>query len=137
MAVINLTDHKVIRVFPESAFSGLEQKNATLFVADKVDESQLIVEYPKHGMIARIGISVEEAGFVDGKVPLVKTTYGKLEGVPSNIKPNDTLFVSLPTASMSRSAGHPLADQMVSPYKVVRLRSDTQVVLGCMGFTRQ
>ena len=136
MTVVNLTDHEV-KIFPETAFSGLEQKNATLFVADSVDEKQLIVAYPKSGMIARIAMDSEDAGLIEKVVPLVKTAYGNLEGVPENIEDGDTLLVSLPTASMSKSSGHPLAAQMVSPYKVVRLRSDSQTALGCMGFTKQ
>ncbi len=138
MALINLTPHS-ISVFPEAAFVNLEQTNPTTWAADAVDSEKLIASFESEG-IARIGVEVKEAGDING-IPLVETKYGEIEGVPKAVgMGNCYLIVSLPTASMARQSGKSgirLAGMMVSPYKVVRLRSNPSQVLGCMGFTRQ
>jgi hypothetical protein len=66
---------------------------------------------------------------------MVATEYGELTGVPEGVTQDDRLIVSLPAKSTAVAAGHPLAGQMVSPYKVVRSRGNGSLVLGCMGFT--
>ena len=135
MKVINLTGIHDVNVFPQEAFTCLEQVNETLWVADGVDQALELAVYPTAGMSARISTDVEAVknSCLPGEV--VKTTYGELTGIPEGIGPDDTLIVSLPTKTMAHSSGHPMAKQMVSPYKVVRLRSNTSQVLGCMGFS--
>ena len=84
---------------------------------------------------ARIAVTTEPCDAVDG-IPSVITVYGDAVGIPSNIQDDDILIVSLPMQSMAKSSGHPLASQMVCPYKVVRSAENGSLVLGCMGFTR-
>ena len=131
MSFINLTPHAV-QVFNEAQFVGLEQVNPTTWVADSV-EGAAISDFESAGVL-RISTETVEQLPVDG-VPMVATKYGELTGVPEGVMQNDRLIVSLPAKSMAVAAGHPLAGQMVSPYKVVRSRENGSLVLGCMGFT--
>ena len=126
MAYINLTPHEV-SLYSESQFLGLEQVNPTTWIADGV-EGDALDAIPSEGC-ARISTSTQHIQGV-----LYRTTYGEATGIPSE-PGKDLLIVSLPMQSMAKASGHPLASQMVSPYKVVRLRSNTSQVLGCMGFT--
>lgn len=130
MRVINLTPHSV-QVFSESQFVNLEQVNPTTWVADSVEGTPL-AEYKSEGL-ARISVSTE---VIESELPgeTVTTSYGEATGIPE-VEEGDVLIVSLPMKSMAVAANHPLASQMVSPYKVVRSRENGSVVLGCMGFT--
>ncbi len=130
--IINLTPH-IINVFSEDQFVNLEQANPTTWVADGV-VGQAVAEYPSKG-VARIAPITTDDDSIEG-IPVVKTTYGEAVGIPEGIGPDDILIVSLPMQSMAKESGHPLAAQMVSPYKVVRSRQNGSLVLGCMGFTR-
>jgi hypothetical protein len=94
----------------------------------------LIQEIPSTGN-ARISTSTVEGETIEG-VATVKTVYGELTGVPE-LGDRDYLIVSLPTQSMAKSSGHPLASKMASPYKVVRDRANTSNVLGCLGLSFQ
>jgi hypothetical protein len=132
MTVINLTPHK-ISFFGESQFINLKSINPTAWVADGVD-GDAITEYESAG-VARISTSTLPINGVEG-LPAVRTTYGELQGIP-DVSGDDFLVVSLPTLSAAHASGHPLADQMASPYKVVRLASDTSVVLGAIGLSFQ
>ncbi len=132
--VINLTPHS-IEVYPEAAFKNLEQTNPTTWIADSVDQNLLLESFASQG-VARITTSVVPAGSI-GTIPAVQTSYGELTGIPVDVDPFDVLIVSLPTQSMAIASGNPLAKNMVSPYKVVRLRSNTSTVLGCMGLSYQ
>ena len=131
MSFINLTPHAV-QVYKEAQFVGLEQVNPTTWVADGV-QGKPVAEFESAGILR---ISTETVGQlpIDG-VPMVATKYGELTGAPEGVMQNDRLIVSLPAKSMAVAAGHPLAGQMVSPYKVVRSRENGSLVLGCMGFT--
>ena len=132
MPFINLTPHTV-HFYAEAQFDGLEKLNTTTFVADGV-VGEPIAEYPSTGML-RIATATTEIKSIDG-VPAVATQYGEVTGVPERVKPDDFLIVSLPALSMAKAAGHPLAEQMVCPYQVVRLRSNTSQVLGAMGVSK-
>lgn len=132
MAFINLTPHSV-EVYLENAFEGLKQVNPTTWVADSVYSEQAIGIFPSQGS-ARIATSTIDKGMVD-LIPVVATSYGEAQGIPDNVSPDDVLIVSLPMQSMAKASGHPLASQMVAPYKVVRSAENGSVVLGCMGFT--
>ncbi|MGL5061362.1 MAG: hypothetical protein ACRC62_15420 [Microcoleus sp.] len=131
MSFINLTPHSV-EVYAEIAFINLEQVNPTTWVADSI-EGTAIMSIESSGS-ARISTSTVEAGVVDN-VPMVATQYGEAMGIPADVAPGDLLIVSLPMQSMMKASNHALAGQAVAPYKVVRLRSNTSTVLGCMGFT--
>lgn len=131
--IINLCPHKV-DFYPEAAFQNLEQLNPTTWVADSVDESKLMQSFEASGT-ARISTKTVPANDVDG-IPCVTTQYGELTGFPE-IHEGDVYIVSLPTQSMAKASGHPLASVMASPYKVVRLRSNTSNILGCMGLSFQ
>jgi len=130
MNIINLTPHSV-EVYAPTQFVNLEQVNPTTWVADGV-EGEPIGQYPSQGS-ARIETKTQEIpGF---EIPFVCTQYGAATGIPENVDEDDILIVSLPFKSMAVAANHSLISQMVSPYKVVRSRSNGSLVLGCMGFT--
>lgn len=131
MRVINLTPHSV-QVFSAEQFINLEQVNPTTWVADSVEGIPL-ADYPSEG-VARISVSTE---VIESELPgeTVTTSYGEATGIPENVEKGDVLIVSLPMKSMAVASNHPLAGQMVSPYRVVRSRENGSVVLGCMGFT--
>lgn len=131
MNYFNLTPHP-ISVFNTSQFINLQQINATTWVADSVDGDP-ILSLDSVGIV-RISVSTKIIGNVGG-VEFHATTYGDIVGLPDNIHADDVLVVSLPTVSNAKASGHPLAKQMVSPYGVIRLASDTSVILGCQGFT--
>lgn len=133
MTIINLTPHN-FDVYNESQFVNLEQVNPTTLIADSV-EGDVILSLVSSGSI-RIATTTVAGDVVDG-IPTVKTVYGEAVGIPDGITPDDVLVVSLPTQSMAKAADHPLASQMASPYKVVRLRSNTSTVLGAMGLSFQ
>jgi hypothetical protein len=135
MTVINLTPHSV-EVYAQSQFINLEQVNPTTWVADGV-EGDPIQAYASEG-VARIDtkvshVSASDSCHLPGQV--VVTEYGEASGIPEGTTDQNTLIVSLPMKSMAAAAGHPLAQVMVSPYKVVRDRAKGSLVLGCMGFT--
>ena len=133
MKVINLTPHPV-QVYTPEQFVNLEQTDDKTWVADGV-QGEPVAEYPSQG-VARIATSVESVStylpVLAGEV--VETVYGQITGL-GDMKPGDTAIVSLPTKSMAVAAGLVVAKYMVSPYKVVRSRSNGSLVLGCMGFT--
>jgi hypothetical protein len=132
MTIRNLTPHSV-DFYSESAFQGLEQLSPTTWVADSVSGSA-ILSVESEGML-RIATSTTEANPIEG-IPTVVTVYGNVTGVPDNVSPDDVLVVSLPALSMATAAGHPLASQMMAPYKVVRQRGNTSTALGAMGLTK-
>jgi hypothetical protein len=133
MTVFNLTPHS-IEVYPEDAFTGLTQVNPTTWTADSVIEAMAYKSYPSAGS-CRIKTSTVEIAAIDG-IPAVSTEYGVLEGIPAEATLQDTLIVSLPAQSMAKASRSEWAAAMVAPYKVVRLASNTSVVLGCMGLTK-
>ena len=133
MSFINLTPHD-ITVFKEEQFEGLVQERPTVWKADKVcGESLLRI---KSSGEVRIDTKTETLPSLGG-VPMLKTEYGDLSGIPEDIEieDQDVLIVSLPTKSNAQQSQHPLAGQMVSPYGVVRAKENGSLVLGCMGFT--
>jgi hypothetical protein len=131
MNVINLTPHAV-QVYAEYQYTGLVSKGTT--ITARSVEGQPLAQYPSQGC-ARIETATEPAGHIDNGIPIAKTTYGAAVGIPEGIGPDDVIIVSLPMKSMAVASNHPLAGQMVSPYKVVRSEANGSLVLGCMGFT--
>ena len=132
MAILNLTPHSV-EFYNQIQFENLEQRNATTWVADSVTGCP-VAEFASVGEL-RIATATTEAEPTEG-IPTVETVYGEVTGIPSTVSDDDVLIVSLPAMSMARAANHPLAQQMVCPYQVVRLRSNTSTVLGAMGLTK-
>lgn len=140
MRYINLTPHP-IEVFTEMAFQGLEQLNPSTWVADICYTEQAVAVFPSEGS-ARISVTTEDLGLGYGDIPMVATVYGDAIGIP-DCDDDDILIVSLPMQSMMKASGHPLANQAVSPYKVVRNKieangkvSSGSTCYGCMGFTK-
>jgi hypothetical protein len=133
MTIINLTPHN-FDVYAESSFVNLERVNATTLIADSV-EGNAILSLPSVGSI-RINTTTVEGEPING-IPTVVTKYGDAVGIPEGVQPEDVLVVSLQALSMAVASKHPLASQMTSPYKVVRLRSNTSIVLGAMGLSFQ
>ena len=135
MKVINLTPHSV-DVVNETDFLNLDQINPTVWVADGLREGAWVTSYPSEG-VARISTSTEVIEVPGLPGICVVTKYGDASGIPEGVEETDILVVSLPMQSMATITYHPLAHQMAVPYKVVRLRSNTNQILGCMGFTFQ
>jgi hypothetical protein len=133
MTIINLTPHAV-NVYPREAFAGLSQLNPTTWIAESVDETKEIKNFPSVGS-CRISVEVVDSTPIEG-IATVGTKYGNLHGIPETVEDTDTLIVSLPTKMMAQASGHHRSSQMVSPHEVVRLATDTSAVLGCMGFAR-
>ena len=139
MAIINLVPHSV-DFYSKNQFVNLEKLNPTTFVADGV-EGNAMASYPSQGS-ARISTSTVQVESVEGLLTM-RTEYGDLTGIPDGVDANDTLIVSLPTKSMATASGHPLANQMASPYGVVRQRvvdeegkvSSGSTIYGAMGIT--
>ena len=130
MEYINLTPH-CISIYTENQFVGLKQINPTTWVADSV-EGHPVLDIPSRGC-ARISVDTEE-NVVNGLL-IAHSTYGDAVGLPNKVDPNNVLVVSLPMQSMAKASRHPLAAQMVAPYKVVRSADNGSIVLGAMGFT--
>ena len=131
--LINLTPHS-FEVYQEDQFLNLEVVSPTSIIADGV-EGEPLVSLASSGSI-RIATSTVPSMLFEG-IPTVITMYGEATGIPEGITSEDTLIVSLPAQSMAKAANHHLAPQMASPMKVVRLRSNTSTVLGCMGISFQ
>ena len=131
MRVINLVP-VTVDVYNESQFINLERLNKITWVSDGT-VGKAIATYPSQGSAWIDTEAVAVNSYLPGEV--VQTTYGEATGIPDNLTGDEVLIVSLPMQSMAKSAGIPESIQMVAPYKVVRLRSNTSQVLGCMGFT--
>ena len=132
MKYINLTPH-VISIYTSTQFVGLKQTNSTNWVADGV-KGNPILEVESSGC-ARISVCTEEIGIVGDGVLIAHSTYGDAVGFPSDVTQDDVLIVSLRLQLRAKMIEHPLAKQLVSPYKVVRSADDGNIVLGAMGFT--
>lgn len=132
MTIYNLTPHS-IEIYEEDQFVNLEKLNPTTWVADSV-EGEPIQSYPSDG-VARLATSVEAIQHPVLGGEIVQTKYGEITGLPPQVEPGDSMIVSLPLQSGAKAVVHPLAGQMVCPYKVVRSRQNGSVVLGAMGFT--
>ena len=120
-------------VYTQEQFVGLEQLNPTTWIADAV-EGEAVISVPSEGSV-RMATSTEELGVDSNGVPVYKTVYGEASGLPNDLVEGDVCIVSLPVVSMMNASGHPMAAFVASPYKAVRLRSNTSQVLGCMGYT--
>ena len=131
MSFINLTSHS-IQIFDKENFVNLVETKPGSLVADSV-EGEPILSVASSGE-ARIAMKTELLPSMDG-VQMFKTEYSDLIGIPEGISEDDILIVSLATKSNTNASGHPLAKQMVSPYRVVRLTSNTSQILGAIGLT--
>jgi hypothetical protein len=127
----NFTPHS-FDVYAQAQFVGFEQVNPTTFIADSVGGDP-ILSLPSEGSV-RIATSTESLGIVNG-VPAFKTVYGEASGFPTDLNDGDVVIVSLPVVSSLNASGSPLAKYAASPYKAVRLRSNTSQVLGALGYT--
>jgi hypothetical protein len=142
MKFINLTPH-TCNVAPAKNFIGLERQGTILVATDRV-ESQRCWSIESTG-VARVAVDSIDAepinlGHKDERdewitIPIKKTIYGVIEGIPSKVNPDDLLIVSLVLQSAAKAQGHPLADQMIVPMDVVREKGNTSNVLGCHGFS--
>lgn len=132
MTIRNFTPH-FFDVYAQSQFVGFEQVNPTTFVADGV-EGDAILSLPSEGSV-RIATSTQELGVDASGVPAYKTVYGEASGFPLDLNDGDVVIVSLPVVSSLNASGSPLAKYAASPYKAVRLRSNTSQVLGALGYT--
>ena len=120
-------------VYNEGQFVNLEQTGPTVWIADGV-EGDAIVSIPSEGSI-RMLTSTEDLDIDAHGIPTYKTIYGEATGLPNDLVEGDIVITSLPVVSMMNAANHSLAAFVASPYKAVRLRSNTSTVLGAMGYT--
>lgn len=132
MTIRNFTPHS-FDVYCQSQFMNFEQVSPTTFIADGV-EGEPILSLPSEGSV-RIATSTEELGIDSNGVPAFKTVYGEASGFPTDLNEGDVVIVSLPVVSSLNASGSPLAKYAASPYKAVRLRSNTSQVLGALGYT--
>ena len=84
MSVISLVPHDVT-VFLKEQFQDLEEVRGG-FIATNV-EGEPVKVYSSQG-VARIATTTKQEGTVDG-IPLIKIVYGKPEGIPDFVKPED------------------------------------------------
>ena len=131
MTIRNFTPHS-FDIYAQDQFVNFEQVNPTTFIADGV-EGEAILSLPSEGSV-RIATSTESLGIIDG-IPAFKTVYGEASGFPADLNDGDVVIVSLPVVSSLNASGSPLAKYVASPYKAVRLRSNTSQVLGALGYT--
>jgi len=120
-------------VYAKDQFVNLEQTNPTTWIADGVT-GDAIVSVPSQGSV-RMSTSTQELCVDSNNIPVYNTVYGEPSGFPTDLVEGDVVLVSLPVVSMMKASNHPLAAFVASPYKAVRLRSNTSNVLGCMGYT--
>ena len=120
-------------VFAEGQFIELEKMPNGTLVADSVSGPS-IVSLPSEGSI-RMPTTTEYLGMGANDIPSYKTVYGEPVGFPDDLVEGDVVITSLPVVSNMNVSGHPMAAFVASPYNVVRLRSNTSMVLGCMGYT--
>ncbi len=76
---------------------------------------------PPSGMVARLAVSVDDAGTIDG-IPVVRTTYGKIRNLPD---PTDGTIFIVSSLIAERSDRHDLA----VPNDLVR--DDAGAIVGC------
>ena len=88
-------------------------------------------EIAPSGTIARAASTVVDDGSVDG-VPIVRTTFGQVEGLP---EPSDDIMyiVSSLTVSAARRSGR-TTDDLLIPGRMVR--DEEGVILGCQALSR-
>ena len=110
MQLVNLTPHKI-----------------TIINSD----GETIREIAPSGTIARAASTVVDDGSVDG-VPIVRTTFGQVEGLP---EPSDDIMyiVSSLTVSAARRSGRTTKDLLI-PGRMVR--DEEGVILGCQALSR-
>jgi hypothetical protein len=130
MKFINLTPH-AINVYSQGSFKNLERVDATTLVADRVD-GEAILDIPSSG---NLRISTKTEILKNEPFVMASTAYGALVGLPEDLDDESILIVSLPCKSNAILSGNPLSKRMVSPFEVVRLKSNTSQVIGCIGFT--
>ena len=110
MQLVNLTPHKI-----------------TIINAD----GGVTHEIAPSGVIARAASTVVDDGTVDG-VPIVRTTFGQVEGLPE--PSSETMYiVSSLTVSAARRSGR-TTDDLLIPGRMVR--DEDGVILGCQALSR-
>ena len=111
MQLVNLTPHKI-----------------TILGADEAP----ICEIPPSGTVARAASVIVDDGTVDG-VPIVRTSYGLVEGLPEPVA--DTMYiVSSLTAQAALRSGRCTTEDLLIPGRMVR--DEAGVILGCQALSR-
>lgn len=119
-------------VYNQDQFVNLEFVKGS-YVADGV-EGDPIFSAPSEGSI-RMPMTKEFLGKDSNGIPVYNTVYGEPEGFPTDLKEGDIVITSLPVLANMNASCHPMASFVASPSDVVRLRSNTSTVLGCMGYS--
>ena len=131
----NFTPH-VINLIKKEDLVGLTQVNATTWVAEGFVEGgapYLTIESEGEIRIDVTTVTREAVRVVNYNIPAVNTKYGAISGLPFLVAPEDLLIVSLPTQTNAAAAGLDIVDKLVTPFKVVRMKSNTSVILGALG----
>lgn len=119
-------------VYASAQFINLELVKGT-YIADSV-EGDPIFSAESEGSV-RMPMTKEFLGKDDLGIPVYRTVYGEPEGFPTDLVEGDVVITSLPVLSNMNASSHPMASFVASPSDVVRLRSNTSTVLGCMGYS--
>ena len=109
MQLVNLTPHKI-----------------TIIGSD----GETLCEIAPSGTIARAASVIVNDGTVDG-VPVVRTSYGLVEGLPAPIDGTKYIVSSL-TATAARRSGRTTEDLLI-PGRTVR--DEEGVILGCQALS--
>ena len=83
--------------------------------------------FPPSGTLARVAMVITPQGEIDG-IPLFKTAFGRVEGLPP-MEAGRYYLVSALVASAEKDR-----DDLLSPSGLVR--DEKGIVIGCEGFTR-
>ena len=110
MELVNLTPHKI-----------------TIIGSD----GKTLCEIAPSGTIARAASVIVDDGTVNG-IPVVRTSYGLVEGLPEPI--DETMYiVSSLTATAAKRSGR-TTDDLLIPGRMVR--DEEGIILGCQALSR-
>lgn len=110
MQLINLTPHKI-----------------TIIGSD----GETMCEIAPSGVIARAASVIVDDGSING-VPVVRTSYGLVEGLPESV--DETMYiVSSLTATAAKRSGRTIDDLLI-PGRMVR--DEEGIILGCQALSR-
>jgi hypothetical protein len=130
MEIINLTPHDITILSKESCINLEQDFRTKSWIADGAISLRAL----ESSGVARVQITTQPGEMLDG-IPTQIPVYGKIEGLPEYDK-DKAYIVSLLTISAAISQGRTTKD-LYSPGTIVRSRSDTSTILGCLDLNHQ